>query len=372
MPELTPFYLTFRSGLHLGTKGLNLEEAGIFIPSDTLFAAILDTLYQMDDQSDRLIAPFVAKPPQPPFLLTSAFPFAGSVRFYPMPLDLSRLFREKKTFDRYGKKIKRIQFFSEGLLRQILAGEALDDRLFEIEHEYAAETGQQTKLDGEALQGGALWLTRAEFDTLPEALKHYPNQVWKQSQVARVTVSRIRPASTIFHSGRVAFGQDCGLWFGVQWRTDLNDPWREVLPAVLQNLSVTGLGGERSIGFGPFRYSPGEPFSLPDPRPQAFSYLLSRYNAQDDTLPATLKHPRSAYQIVIVGGWLRTPTGSAQRRKKLAMISEGSLLALPSFPAGEVSDVTPSYNGSAGLPHKVYRSGLALAIGWPGNLDKEV
>lgn len=365
MPELTPFYLSFRSGVHLGTKGQNLEEAGFSIPSDTLFSAILDTLYQMDNQAEQLVAPFISKPAQPPFLLTSAFPFAGPVRFYPMPLDLRRLFKEKKTFDRYGKKIKRIQYFSEGLLRLILEGQPLDDRLFKIELEKMDADQKRTPPFGEALQGGALWLSRPEFDTLPEVLKRYPHQVWQQSQVARVTVSRLTSASTIFHSGRVSFSQGCGLWFGVQWRCDESDPWRQALPTVLQNLAISGLGGERSSGYGPFEYTRGEPFSLPDPQPQARCYLLSRYNAQDETLPAALKNPISAYQIVMVGGWLRTPAGAAQRRRKLAMITAGSLLALSSFPAGEVSDVTPIYNDSPALPHKVYRSGLALAIGWP-------
>lgn len=364
MPELTPFNLIFRSGLHLGTKGQNLEEAGIYIPSDTLFSAILDTLYQMDGQAEQLIEPFISNPPQPPFLITSAFPFAGDVRFYPMPVDLSRLFREKNTFDRYGKKIKRIRFFSEGLLRLILDGKPLDDHLFEMNSKEESEHGQHT-LNGEALQGGALWLTKAEFDSLPETLKLYPRLVWAQSQVARVTVSRITSASSIFHSGRVSFNQECGLWFGVQWLSEENSPWRKTFPEVFHNLAITGLGGERSIGFGPFTIKTGEQFTLPNPNPGSLAYLLSRYNSQDKQQIRAIKHPASAYQMVMVGGWLQTPTGAAQRRKKLAMLTEGSLLALPKYPAGEVSDVTPSYEGSIGLPHKVYRSGLALAIGWP-------
>jgi len=42
VPSLKPYTLHFKGGLHLGTRGVNLGEAAEFIPSDTLFAAILD------------------------------------------------------------------------------------------------------------------------------------------------------------------------------------------------------------------------------------------------------------------------------------------------------------------------------------------
>ena len=40
-----------------------------------------------------------------------------------------------------------------------------------------------------------------------------------------------------------------------------------------------------------------------------------------------------------VAGWLHSPEGAAQRRQSLMMVTEGSLVAPPTYPAGDVSDV---------------------------------
>jgi len=41
MTTLIPYSLAFRGGLHVGTRGVNLEESGAVLPADTLFAALL-------------------------------------------------------------------------------------------------------------------------------------------------------------------------------------------------------------------------------------------------------------------------------------------------------------------------------------------
>src|SRR5512143_120162 len=105
MPVLQPYHLVFRGGLHIGTRGVNLEEAAAHIPSDTLFAALLGARRRARSDVAAFAAPFVKDAPDPPFLLTSAFPFAGALRFYPMPADLARLFTVAKIRTR-GKGLK--------------------------------------------------------------------------------------------------------------------------------------------------------------------------------------------------------------------------------------------------------------------------
>ena len=104
MPELTPYTLQFKGGLHVGTRGVNLEEAGVSIPSDSLFAAILSTLRLTGESVDDFANVYTA---DPPFLLTSAFPYAGGVRFYPMPADAARLF-SPSTAGKFGKKLGKV------------------------------------------------------------------------------------------------------------------------------------------------------------------------------------------------------------------------------------------------------------------------
>lgn len=377
MPQLIPYQLAFHSGLHLGTRGVNLEEAGLSLPADTLFAALLDVWRRAGGDAADLAAPFTAAPPDPPFLLTSAFPYAGEVRFYPLPLNLTALF-SAETLRRRGKDIKRIRYLSEALFRKALAGEPLDADLFPADE---AEEPQR----GLALQDGSLWLSVEEATRLPGSLQRDPARrralrylnLWNVGRVPRVTVSRITSASTIFHAGRVTFAADCGLWFGVAWRAPEQRvgtgplSFRQAFQQALALLQHEGLGGERTAGYGAFTFKEGEAFTLPDPAPGGLALLLSRYHPRPDELPQALTAQDTAYDLVGVAGWLRSPDGPAQRRKRLVMVAEGSLVRPPAFPAGDITDVRPDYEAGPGLPHPVYRYGLALAVGWPAALTPD-
>lgn len=365
MPKLTPYTLSFHGGMRVGTRGVNLEEAGLPVPADTLFAALVDAYRRAGYDPQDLLSPFLQAQPDPPFLISSAFPFAGEVRFFPMPVDPSRLFSRGLPSDR-GKEVKRIRCFSQALFEKALAGEPLDGWLF-------PESDIEEPQRGAALQGGALWLTVDEIDKLPgdfprgEGRRHAlrARKVWAEDEVPRVTVDRLTAASTIYHSGRISFAKGCGLWFGVHWRKE-DERMKEVFARALAVLEDDGLGGERSSGYGAFCSMKGESFSLPDAAPGQLAFLLSRYHPRSEELPAALSSPQAAYQLDAVGGWLKSPDGPAQRRKRVRLVSEGSLVALPNDRAGGLADVTPMYNNPLGdLPHRVYRYGMALAAAWP-------
>ena len=380
MPTLTPIRLTFAGGLHVGTRGVNLEEADVSIPSDTLFAALLDGWRRLGQNPERFAAPFVADPSDPPFLLTSAFPLAGDVRFFPVPVDAARLFNAG-TIGTRGKSIKRIRYLSEGLLRRVIAGERLDTWLFP-EDEYADPT------TGVALQGGTLWLSREEIDALPQEFRTVKNaagavmprpvhalrrlSLWKSARVPRVTIDRSSSASNIFHAGKTTFNQNCGLWFGVVWRQPAtvvpgtNITYENAVDQILAVLQSDGLGGERSTGYGAFVADEAdETFSFDDAQAGEPLLLLSRYHPRGSELPDALTAARSAYRLTAVAGWLRSPDGAAQRRKRLMLVSEGSIVCPPVHPAGDVSDVRPTYHSAAvAFPHPVYRYGMAVGIGF--------
>jgi CRISPR-associated protein Csm4 len=372
MPVLQPYYLAFRGGLHIGTRGVNLEEAAMHLPSDTLFAALLDAWRRAGGDAASFAAPFVTDAPDPPFLLTSAFPFAGGVRFYPMPADLARLFKAATIRDR-GKALKHIRYLSEALLRKALQGSPLDDDLF-------PEDQRAEPVGGVALQGGSYWLAEDETPALPDGLRRDPGRrhalrylaVANPERVPRVTVDRISSSSTIYHAGRLTFAPGCGLWFGVWFpggdRSLAPDgpTFSEAMGRLLQMLAEEGLGGERASGYGAFTMKAGSPaIVLPDPVAGELALLLSRYHPRAAELPGALAAPDAAYRLAAVAGWLRSPDGAAQRRKRLYLVEEGSLVCPPAYPAGDVTDVRPTYENPAGdVPHPVYRYGLALAAGW--------
>lgn len=86
MPELQEFRLTFPGGLHIGTRGVNLEECRLGVSADTIFAALFEARLKDGGDADAWIAPFPrvmdGKPVsdgQPPFLLSSGFPFVGDL-----------------------------------------------------------------------------------------------------------------------------------------------------------------------------------------------------------------------------------------------------------------------------------------------------
>lgn len=367
MPSLNAYRLTFSGGLHLGTRGLNLEEAGVHLPSDTLFAALADTWRELGGDAADYGRHFQQAPP---YLLTSAFPYAGGVRFFPMPADLTRLFGDQALRSQ-GKNVKRIRYLSESLFRRALGGERLDDYLFPAEAHIEPETGF-------ALQSGELWLAQEDLARLP---KTWPTprgsrrglryrKVWASTRVPRVTVSRVESASNIFYAGRVRFATECGLWFGVQWRTPdatigkSSVTFVEALSQQLAALQYAGLGGERSAGYGGFTLSGPDELTLPEPHPGKPGWLLSRYHPRADELPGALTDGEAAYTLTSVAGWLRSPHGPAQRRKRVYLVAEGSIVCPPSYPAGGVADVRPTYENPDGdLPHPVYRCGLAVSAG---------
>ncbi|MGQ9890051.1 MAG: type III-A CRISPR-associated RAMP protein Csm4 [Aggregatilineales bacterium] len=372
MNNITPIQLTFRSGLHIGATGVDLEESSVGIPADTLFAALVDARRRSGEAVDVFLAPFVSAPPDPPFVITSAFPYAGGVRFYPAPVDMTELIDEA-TLAKRGKAIRSARYMSEGLFLRALNGEKLDAWLFP-----ADEADELT--DGVALQGGQLWLTKDEVQSLPDGLRPGKDRlralryrrVWSEDRTPRVTVDRVTNASTIFHAGRVSFARGCGLWFGVRWlRPDQPvkagaSAWREAFMAGLFMLADDGIGGERSAGYGAFSMQAGAPFSLPLPTAGQRACLLSRYHPRADELPGAIAGEDCAYGIVSVGGWMRAPGVPAQRRKRIAMLVEGSLVRLPSIVAGDVADVKPEYEATEGeAPHGVYRYGIAFGVAWP-------
>lgn len=363
MAELTVYRLTFRSGLHLGARGVNLEESAEHVPSDTLFAALVDAVLRLSGGGEALAEPFARG--DPPFLLTSAFPFAGSVRFFPMPVPLDRWFAPE-TLRKRSKELKKIRFVSEALFRRMLAGERMDDWIFPDR-----EDVEPTR--GVALQRGTFWLTVEETGGLPDrmqvdpetrkpvtprALRHH--SVFKPHQVPRVTLDRVTSASNIFHAGRVAFSPGCGLWFGVRWHRD-DSVLRDLFLRALAVLGDDGLGGERTVGYGGFAWTEEGPLTLPDPTDGSLLWLLSRYHPRPAELPAALTES-PGYALTAVAGWLRTWQGAAQRRQRLWLVAEGSLIrAVGPGPWGDITDVRPRYRNPQGdLPHPVWRYGFAL------------
>lgn len=359
MPTLTIYELRFHAGLHVGRHGIGQEAALAHVPADTLFAALVAVRAQMKGDAGAWAERFAH---EPPFRLTSAFPFAGGVRFFPRPMRPPSLAQRGAPLPKQWRKIR---FVSQRVLEHLLQGE--------VPAELWPWPREERPAEGLTLQGGALWLTKAEVEKLPEELRSkakndrreplseealQQRRVWGADKVPRVTVDRLTNASQIYHTGRIVFAPGCGLWFGVQNSADGFGDLDELLYA----LGDAGLGAERSAGYGAFTPVRAEaPLQLPEANGEGLMMLLSRFYPRNEADAAALTRDGTAYDLVYVAGRVRAPGVADQRRRGARLAAEGSLIGGKA--AGGLAKVKPEVGD---FPHEVYRYGLALGAGWGG------
>jgi len=341
------------AGFHFGLRGLEQEDSAPHCPSDTLFAALVATLADLEGDAGvrAFTAPF--QNGQPPFLLTSAFPCAGDLPLLPFP------FIKVKLTEKRGQRklLKRLRYVSPVIFRRILDRQSLDA--------YAGGGNENEDRRGLFLQGGQVWIAAEETERLPQAWRELTperlreQKMWQSKPVDRVTVDRVASASSIYRIGRTVYAPGCGLWFGVQWPSGPDSAAQEQLETLLYHLGDRGLGGERSVGYGQFTWEQATAFDLPERAPDGPALTLSRYLPRQEELPAVLQGDAS-YRLAAVAGWLNAPGHKAQRRRQVRMLAEGSVFQTSGAgPWGRLADARP--NGWD--DHPIWRYGYACPVG---------
>jgi len=356
------------AGFHFGLRGLEQEGSASHCPSDTLFAALVATAADLDGDAGARAFTRPFEDGKPPFLLTSVFPRAGNLPLYPFPFVKVELAEKRGQ----RKLLKRLRYVSPVIFTRIINRQSLD--------EYAdGEDGC-----GLFLQGGQVWLAADEIDALPDDWRELApedvkkrkdwrewlpgkegrqwlreQKVWRSRPVDRVTVDRVASASTIYRIGRTVYAPGCGLWFGAQWPAGLDGDAQTRLETLLAHLGDRGLGGERSVGYGQFKWEQASPLDLPERALDGPSLTLSRYLPRQEELPAALQGDAS-YRLAAVAGWLNAPGKQAQRRKQVRLLVEGSVFQTSGAGLwGRLADVCPDgWNG-----HSIWRYGYACPVG---------
>ena len=323
MSKHITYYLNFRSPVHLGRRGIGLEETEISIPADTLFSAICQTWRTF--YGEMHLTDFLAQyETSEPFLLTSAFPFAGNLRFFPKPLsDL------KVEADDDRKKLKKIRFVSERRFRQIVNGESV------------------TFYPDDLVNNEQLWIHGDD---------RCPRTVWKTDTRPRVTLDRQSAASEIWHLKVVKFKGGCGLWFAAKFEAEET---QRRIETILRVLGDTGIGGERSAGYGLFDFC-SEPTELESDQGADRFITLSPICPRDaDQLNALIQDRGQGdvgYTLEERSGWIGSSEGSGLRRQQVWMFAEGSVLSGNGAWVGRLVDLKPD-----SCPHPVWR----YAYAWP-------
>ncbi len=320
MSRHVTYYLNFRSPLHLGRRGVGLEETEISIPADTLFSAVCQTwrtFYGEEHLTDFLAQYETGEP----FLLTSAFPLADDIRFFPKPL--TDLKGEVGDDDR--KKLKKVRYLSERRFRQIVDDEPI---AFDAD---------------DLINDGQLWIHGED---------NCPHTVWKTEKRPRVTLDRQSSASEIWHLGGVKFNKDCGLWFDAKFDTEET---QTQIGTLLRVLGDTGIGGERSAGYGLFdlHSKPAEP--QPESESDRFVTLSPTCPRDAEQLDALIQGD-VAYTLEGRSGWIGSTEGNGLRRQQIWMFGEGSVLSGSGARVGRLVDLKPD-----SFSHPVWR----YAYAWP-------
>jgi len=234
------------------------------------------------------------------------------------------------------------------------------------------------------------WLTGEEWGDTHEAYENfYLHLIKSQSDWAALWVPHWPQANTIsrdwghtntYTRGVARLSDEAGYYFLLAYSAQaMAAGLVDRMNDVLETLAELGVGGERSLGFGRWRYEPGLHDTLDAawgrlvqlPPQRGVSYLLSLYAPTTAELHhlMTLRAQGSAYQLVPRKGWFDSPTGVQMKRQSCRMLGEGSILSLPegTAPRGALVDVSPApwralRDRFGDQWHPIYRSGLAFAL----------
>lgn len=300
--------LRFRAPLHIGSSTLGEEDTYDYAPSDTLFSALCHSYlgaFGVDDLVE-LLGRFDE---EPPFLISSAFPYCGDTLFLPLP------------------------------------------RLAPVERSEDAERGDRKLLKDTS------WVSLGDFGRLlrgeaPAEIKSSGDKLPRKELLPRVALDRESSNSSIYYVRRAAFPQNGGLWTLLDVR---DENLEQRLRQSFHLLGDMGLGGERTMGCGFFEPEFAEP-------PEALQRLvdgqspyinLSRVSPE----PEEAAEKVDRYTLVESRGWMQSPTGLQRKRRSAWFFAEGS--TFKERARGRLLDVTPQ----DGPGHPVYRYGFGLYLG---------
>lgn len=298
--------------LHLGEREGWLEGTNTFIHSDTLFSAFLNAFLLLfgKKELENLIGKF--KNYEPPFLISSAFPYWQESLFFPVPKNQISI----------EKKVKKIEFVEQKGFEELLQGKRLDNFLDKLK-------------------------------TIPqEEEPHYP---WDIENVPRVGLSRFdnHPGERFFYFGEVNYKENAGFFFLIKY---LNKEFKDKFEATIRLLADEGIGGDRSSGKGFFELLTFKEIEIKVPENADGVITLSLYYPKDESEIIGIKN--GFYELLERKGYIYSPYCKTLRRKSIRMFVEGSIFPKPPERLGKLVSVKPDIF----TIHEVYRYGYIFDL----------
>lgn len=310
------YKLHFISPLSISSDPLSLERVEPMIHSDTLFSAIANSYAMLFDVADDFFL-------NPPFLISSAFPFYEDILFIKTPLLKWSIDEEER--EKYRKEIKNTQFISIEMFKKI------------VNH-------KKINLEQGVFLPGGFFLEKL----IPS------ERIFDMLERPHSSVSNTNNKTNIFYTSNVHFAEKAGLYFFVKFD---KEEIRRRFEGALYLLSDMGIGGNRSVGNGTFRKPDAEIFENPFEKGEYF-VSLSLYHPTKEEIKANILENAHFFlanrQNWVSSNGLPYPV----RSKSVRMFTEGSVFKNTIDAKGDIVDTTPSLPEKIGkLPHKIYRYG---------------
>ncbi|MDD5268112.1 MAG: type III-A CRISPR-associated RAMP protein Csm4 [Methylococcales bacterium] len=324
------YRLYFSSPFHIDSRGDAFHErTETFIHSDTLSAALLSAWALLEPLN------IEARAKNPPFKVSSAFPFFKQHYFLPRAI-CTQTVKLQESQRQHAKLIRKLQWlelplwkksFQENWLKAIIA-------------DTKSHNEQRIKQNCLVFE-----------HPVPEL-----NQLWLEEERPRLAMDRITNSSSegqLFHLSRVWFNSEGGLYFLAKFANEQKSGFE----AALSLLGDSGIGADRSNGNGFFKVKKVEKAEeMPALRlanSGEMAVALSLVSpSQADQNGNWLDNDNAAYKLISRGGWIGE---TGVRKQRLRMFAEGSVFSSPL--QGQVLNVNPS-----GKPNPVYRDGRGFFI----------
>jgi len=270
----------------------------------------------------------------PPFIISSAFPFKKDMLFFPQPMVRIGKVHEKN--DQEEKKLKEVEFISQGLLESILNG----------------ESGNLEFNEKDTFQDGKFWHPNQS------SFNNNDDIVFAERELPRVTIDRNTNSSEIFYFSEIVFRKDTGLFFLARFT---ERQIKQKFEAVLRLLGDEGIGGDKRMGKGLFSLDIEEGFHILVPENANGFLTLSLYYPEESEFNGGIKN-NASYNLISRKGWLHAPGAMTLRRKEIRTFTEGSIFNATGKQIYGTNPCVLEKNENLGLMHNIYRYGIAFNL----------
>lgn len=324
--KLYGYRLIFDTPLHLGLEGIGAEKIEETLHSDTLWGALVSSYFQLFDVADK--DEFCLNPP---FRVSSGFPFFGDTLFLPVPLGALDPLFDRLTPEEI-KILKKVKYLALPLFEQIIAGVSATELEYRIHGYY-------------------MWPKNEP----PESVIFS-----RTSETPRISLDRRNDTvieGEFFYFSQMYFSDKAGFYFLAHFDAPES---QQKMEAALRLLGDEGLGADRTVGRGFFHFERQE-INLKVPDTGSHFITLSLYHPTTAEVEAGLLKD-SAYDLINRRGYAAHLSVRGKRRKSIRMFTEGSCFTAvngPEYP-GDISVVLKK-SGSF-IPFNVYRYGKAFPI----------